>query len=307
LLASLGVAILLVGPRHVLRSPWPWAGVLAVLVVGSPSLLYQALEGWPQLRMGQALGETNADEVRVLVLPFLALLLGPLLVPVWGAGLVALLRRPAWRELRFLPVALGLLVVLTVVMGTQPYYPLGLLLVLHGVGSVPVAEWAARGRVRRGLAIAAVALDGVVAAGVALPLVPLERLGRTPVPEVNQLAADQVGWERDAEQVRGGAVDGGAAGVIASTPGVAGRPGRSRRGGVPVVGGHNALAALTAPPPAADVVVVVGGQYGWTQRFFERCEVRDRLDNGLGVDNEEQGVPVAVCHDPLEPWDTLWP
>src|SRR5690606_36339547 len=57
-------------------------GGLAVLVVGSPSLLYQALEGWPQLRMGQALCETNADEVRVLVLPFLALLLGPLLVPV---------------------------------------------------------------------------------------------------------------------------------------------------------------------------------------------------------------------------------
>ncbi|HLV57162.1 MAG TPA: glycosyltransferase family 39 protein [Actinotalea caeni] len=307
LLASLGVAILLVGPRHVLRSPWPWAGVLAVLVVGSPSLLYQALEGWPQLRMGQALGETNADEVRVLVLPFLALLLGPLLVPVWGAGLVALLRRPAWRELRFLPVALGLLVVLTVVMGTQPYYPLGLLLVLHGVGSVPVAEWAARGRVRRGLAIAAVALDGVVAAVVALPLVPLERLGGTPVPEVNQLAADQVGWERYAEQVRDVAVDAGADVVIASNYGEAGALDRYGSGGVPVVSGHNALAALTAPPPAADVVVVVGGQYGWTQRFFERCEVRDRLDNGLGVDNEEQGVPVAVCHDPLEPWDTLWP
>src|SRR5690606_39276649 len=104
--------------------------------------------------MGQAIGEGDAHEVRVLVLPFLALLLGPLLVPVWGAGVVALLRRPAWRELRFLPVALGLLVVLTVVMGTQPYYPLGLLLVLHGVGPVPVAEGAARGRGRAGLALA---------------------------------------------------------------------------------------------------------------------------------------------------------
>ena len=35
-------------------------------------------------------------------------------------------------------------------------------------------------------------------------------------------------------------------------------------------------------------------------------EVVDRLDNGVGVDNEEQGMPVAICHDPLGSWADTW-
>jgi hypothetical protein len=41
--------------------------------------------------------------------------------------------------------------------------------------------------------------------------------------------------------------------------------------------------------------------------MFASCTVRARLDNGVGVDNEEQGLPVAVCHGPSDSWAALWP
>jgi hypothetical protein len=31
------------------------------------------------------------------------------------------------------------------------------------------------------------------------------------------------------------------------------------------------------------------------------------LDNGVGVENEEQGSVVATCRDPLGSWDAVWP
>ena len=56
------------------------------------------------------------------------LLLGPPLVPIWIAGLVAVFRRREWRPIRTLAVAYPAVGVLVVVTGGQFYYPLGLLL-----------------------------------------------------------------------------------------------------------------------------------------------------------------------------------
>ena len=108
------------------------------------------LEDFPQLAMGAALQEENGDEVRLLVWPFLLVLLGPFLVPTWVAGIVALLRRPAWRDLRFLAGAFAVLLALVTWAGTQFYYPYGLLVCLYAIGCVPVADWGTT-RVRRGL------------------------------------------------------------------------------------------------------------------------------------------------------------
>lgn len=306
LLASIAVGLLLVGPRQVLRSGWLWAGVGVAVLVGAPNLIYQALNGLPQLAMGSALGEDNAAEVRVMMWPFLALLLGPLLVPTWVAGLASLVRRPAWRDLRWLVVAFVGVLAFTAVSGTQLYYPYGVLLCLFAVGCVPVAQWVGDRSARRALAVGAIAVNGAVAAVVALPLVPLDTLGDTPIADMNQLTADQVGWPEYADQVEDVVAGAGADVVIASNYGEAGA--LDRYGAtVPVVSGHNALADLAAPPEDADVVVIVGGQYDGIAHLFTSCQVAAELDNGYGVDNEEQGEPIAVCTGPVGPWSELWP
>ena len=41
--------------------------------------------------------------------------------------------------------------------------------------------------------------------------------------------------------------------------------------------------------------------------WFATCEPAGRIDNGLGVDNDEQGKPIAVCRDRRAEWAQLWP
>jgi hypothetical protein len=76
---------------------------------------------------------------------------------------------------------------------------------------------------------------------------------------------------------------------------------------VPVYSAQNALYDQARPPDGVTTLVVVGGQYPEVRRMFASCTVRARLDNGVGVDNEEQGLPVAVCHGPSDSWAALWP
>ena len=315
LLAGIAVGLLAVGPRGVLLSPWVLGSCVLMLVVALPNLVYQATHGWPQLEMGAALAASNAAEVRGSMWWFLLVLLGPPLVPVWVAGGVALLRRPQWRPVRMLVPAFAVVLLQTLVGGTQPYYPVGLLVVLFAAGCVPVADAVARSpRWRRPAVVGLVALNTVVSAVIALPLLPVGVLGDTPVPDLNQVARDQVGWPAYVGQVadvhRGlTAADAARAVVIATNYGEAGAVARYGPAlGLPAVySGHNALHDQAQPPVDAQVVVVVGDQLDTARRLFAECEVMARLDNGVGVDNEEEGQPVSVCRGPTDTWDVLWP
>src|ERR1035438_9582029 len=144
--------------------------------------------------MSRALSKDTAGSVRIVMWPYLFLLLGPPLVPIWVAGLVALWRRPAWRAVRFLPLAFAVLLLETFAGGGQLYYPFGLLAVVYAAGCVPAADFLARSRGWRCTAWVAICVNAAVSAVIALPLLPASVLGRTPVPGINQLARDQIGW-----------------------------------------------------------------------------------------------------------------
>ena len=270
------------------------------LLVSAPNLVYQATHDWPQLSMGAALAEENAGEVRVVMWPFLALILGPPLVPIWVAGLIAL------------AVSFPVLLLLVFLMGAQFYYPLGLVAVLFAAGCVPAAEWML-GR-RRTLAVAAVALNAAVSLVLALPLVPLQSVGDTPIPGINQIARDTVGWPAYVRQVAGAyetvpASERETTVIVTSNYGEAGAV--DRYGGPydlpPVYSGHNELFYAGGPPASVTTVVFVGGQLERARHYFASCEDRSRLDNGVDVENEEQGQPVAVCTEPIGGWSAVWP
>ncbi len=314
LLAALAGGIALVGPRRLLWSRWVLGAAVIALVVGAPNFLYQAANDWPQLTMGQALADNNSGDVRILMWPFLLILLGPPLTAVWVAGLVALWRRPEWRPVRFVAAAFPVLLVLVFVAGSQFYYPYGLLAVLFGAGCVPVAEFIERSRTWQVVVVVAVVLNALVSAAIALPLVPESSLGSTPIPAINQAARDQVGWPAYVRQIADvydslTAPDARRAVVITSNYGEAGAVARYGPAlGLPAVySAQNQLYFQARPPDGSTVAVVVGGQLDIARAEFRSCSVGQRLDNGVGVDNEEQGEPVAVCRGPRFGWDVMWP
>src|SRR5690606_22256913 len=154
------------------------------LLIGAPNLIYQALNGWPQLEMASVIAETKGPDARIELLPFQPLLLA-LMTPIWIGGVVALLRRPRWRAARAIAVAYPALLIIVLVSGGQMYYSLGLVVALFAIGCVPTAEWMRRARRRSGAVAAAVALNTAVSAVIGLPLVPVDELHTTPLPQIN--------------------------------------------------------------------------------------------------------------------------
>ena len=298
LLTGMALGLLLLGPRRRLLSPYVWGGAALALLIGLPNVLYQVAHGWPELDMGRALSDHNAGDVRVSMWIMLVLLLGPPMVVIWVAGLRALARDP---RLRFVVVAFGLLLVFTFVSGTQNYYPLFLEPVLFAAGIVAMERHLAR------VWAALFAVNGLVALVIGLPVVPVGTVGSTPVAGINQVVQDSVGWPAYARQITAAydaLPDRSHAVVVASNYGEAGAVSRFRPD-VPVFSAQNALHDQARPPDGTTTVVFVGGQVAEARAWFT-CHVVGRLDNGVGVDNEEQGEPIAVCTDPRAPWPVLW-
>jgi 4-amino-4-deoxy-L-arabinose transferase-like glycosyltransferase len=306
LLLGIGIGLLLLGPRRVLITRPLLLGCLVCFVLALPNVVYQVANGWPQLRMGAALADNNAGEVRWFMWVLLLIVIGPTLVPIWVAGLVGILRRPAWRSGRCIVVAFGVVLLLTFVSGAQPHYPTGLLVVLLAAGAVPTAERMRTSRGWTALVAAAVAVNFVASVFLGLPVLPVNVLGDTPVPELNLVAQDQIGWRAYVDQIRRVASSAGVDVVVTSNYGEAGAIARYAEG-LNVFSAQNALYASGPPPANATDVVFVGGQLPLAQQLFKSCEVQTELDNRVGVDNEEQGQPVAVCRGLRSSWARSWP
>jgi hypothetical protein len=207
------------------------------------------------------------------------------------------------------------LLVLVFVMGTQPYYEFALVAALFAIGCVPTAEWLARGGAGRLATVVVLGVvNAVIAMLVALPLVPVEDVGSTPIAGLNQTTGDTVGWPTYVTQVAAAyqtvpAAQRATTIVLASNYGEAGAIERYGAAfGLPkVFSAHNQLYFQGRPPTSATTAVVVGGQVGQARRYFADCRTVGHLDNLVGVDNEEQGEPIAICRDPVGGWAAIWP
>ncbi|MBG0822574.1 glycosyltransferase family 39 protein [Planomonospora sp. ID91781] len=311
LVIGLAAGVLAAGPRGVLRDPRLWAGALIALAVAMPNLLYQITNDWPQATMAAALSEDRGAEMRAVFVPMQVLLLGPVGGVFAAAGLVRLWRD---RRVRSLAVAYPASAAVVLLMGGRFDYAAGLLVLLLAAGCVSVAGWTAERAGRRWLAVGAVALNGVYCAAFNLPLIPAASLAGTPVPAFNEVTADQIGWPEFAAQV-GRVVDGlpaadreGAV-LLAGGMGEAGMLDREADRGVlpPVYSGHNHLYRYGPPPDRAGVVVSVKVPLDLLNTQFGTCSEAGRVDNGLGVPNERQGLPIYVCRGLKEPWAAAWP
>lgn len=192
--------------------------------------------------------------------------------------------------------------------GGKPYYITGLYPALLAASALPTLRWVRAGQGRRRQVLLGLAfLVSVPNLVLMLPLLPERMLA--PVVAVNYDAGETVGWPRFAETV-GAAYDSLPAAdhpiVLTQNYGEAGAVERYRPD-VPVYSGHNAYWSWGPPPSSARAAVLVGFSRDEVEPWCGELVEVARIDNGFGLENDEQGAQVWTCRSLSQPWKELWP
>ncbi|OGO54013.1 MAG: hypothetical protein A2V85_12385 [Chloroflexi bacterium RBG_16_72_14] len=309
--AGLAVGLVLARRWDVVRSPWAWSALAIAALLWLPNLAWQAANDWPQLEMAQRLAARIAAERDSFAVEVL-LLGGSLLafVPVLGAGRL-LLAADAW-PWRAIGWAAVVVVAIVLVTNGKSYYMFGALAPLAASGAVLLDRWISRGRtpVRGALVGVVAAISLAIMAVLTLPIVPAGSLASTPVAEVYGEAGEQIGWPELVAEVtrvvdeltpaeRAGAV------IVTANYGEAGALELLGDGLPPVYSGHNGYWAWGPPADGRTVAILVAGM-GWQAAALGDCTTEGHVDNGLGVDNDEQGTLVRVCRRVPASWADAW-
>lgn len=310
--AGLAIGILLARRWDVVRSPWAWSAVVIAALIWLPNLAWQVANGMPQLEMAADIAQ-EADENRASLVPELLLLAGLFTFPIAVVGWWRLLR--SGDALPWRPIGWAALFVLLVVIGSggKSYYWVGFVAPLLAAGAVDVDLWVARGRTPlRAISLGAALLGSlVVSATLGLPIVPVESLADSPVMDIYEDAGEQVGWPELVSTVEGvvGELtpeERAAATIVTMNYGEAGALEVLGTDLPPVHSGHNGYWDWGPPREDLTYVLVVSQDSPAGGRGLGDCVRRATVDNGVGLDNEEQGVGVWACPAMERPWSEVW-
>jgi hypothetical protein len=184
--------------------------------------------------------------------------------------------------------------------------------VLVAAGAEPTIRWLKRGRfrARRALLFAGLALSAVESVLLTLPVVPVTDLHKT---TVQYDVGETVGWPAFVAEIatayrRIPVPAGGAVAILGSNYGESGAVDRfGARYGLPhAFGVHMGYWYWGPPPPSATSVLAIGFDQSQIARFCNDPVLLARLDNHLGVHDDEQGAPLWSCVALSAPLKTLW-
>jgi Dolichyl-phosphate-mannose-protein mannosyltransferase len=314
LVAALMLAFLLAaGPRAPLRNWWTAGGLATAAAIAAPYVTWQQVHGWPQLTVAHNIAG-SAEGGRIGFIPFQLVMVSPVLVPVWVAGLLAPFRRPSLSALRFVSLTYAALAVIYLAGDGKAYYLASFYPILLGVGALPTADWSLRKRSHLRWLVAAIVVSAAVSAYVALPLLPERSLQGSAPMSLNPDLGEEVGWPKFVATISSAwrslpASERAHTAIFAENYGEAGAVDLlGRKLGLPrAYSGHNAFSEWGAPPATATHAIVLGyGGPADAGPSFTGCRKLATIDDGVKLDNDEQGLPVLLCR-PASSWTVLWP
>jgi len=281
--------------------------------LAAPYLIWQQQHGWPQLTVAGNIAGTQ-EGGRAGFFPFQLVMVSPLLVPVWIAGLRGPWQRVGWRPLRFVPITYAAMAVLYFAGNGHAYYLASLYPLLLGLGAPATAEWTLRAARRTHALAVAIAASAAVSGIIALPLLPERDLQGSVVMALDPAQGETVGWPRFVETVASAwrRIPSGErrdSAIFSANYGEAGAIDLlGARLRLPIAySGHNGFSEWGIPPAADTHALLVGFDDPVDAApQFAGCRTLATVNDGVGLDNQEQGLPVMLCR-PTAPWPALWP
>ena len=319
LAAALAIGLLVTDARPLLRSRYLLAGCILAAALAAPDVVWQAAHGWPQLEVFRAL-DGAAGSNRAAYWYSQALDTGPVLTPVWLAGVIWSVRSQAARRFRPVAIACILVIVAQFVLGGKPYYPGAAYTFLLAAGCVPLGRWLEGRRRLLGLAPptammgAAMLVGGVVASTITMSVLPARVLHTVPLQKINYDLGETIAWPklvglvaREYDALPAGQRRRTA--ILTGNYGEAGAIDRYGPGrGLPqAYSGQNNF-WLWGPPPERDsAAIVVNVDQSLLRREFTHVRRVATFWNGLGVSDDEQGAPLYLATGLRSSWARAWP
>ncbi len=323
------LGLLLTRRRALLADRWIWLGGALALLIFLPNVIWQAAHDWPTLEfIGEVQSIRNPGHTVPAFLFQLSLALNPLTLPVWLAGLVGLLLRREWRELRPLGVLAVVFLAVYVASNPQVYYVFAIVPLLYAAGAVvlerAVVRWAARWA--RPLLLAPLVASGVAFAPLVVSLLPVEtlityskRIGlmeRIEMYDRVQLPIHfsyRFGWPEMARAVSEvydalPAAEQERCVILATNYGRTCSLNRLGRAYdlPPAYSGHNSCWFWLPEGEAGEVAISVGYSEAFLTRHYRDVQ-RVATFTHPYVMAWETSSPICICRDPIVPLAEAWP
>ena len=298
-----------------LRSWWPWAGAGIAGVLWLPNIVWNAQHHWAALSMLQSLHQENSGVgASIGFIPSQIVVVGPVLIVFWLAGLRGLFRSTVTR-----PLAVTYLALLTVFIlsGAKPYYLAGMYSVLFASGGVWAEDRLVARRPPKGVRgwVTLMLIGGLVSLPLALPVLPERSLAKgTWEGGINKDLSATAGWEDFTRQIGGIAStlprsDRAHLVVFAGDYGAAGAIDLygSRYGLPRAVSGHNSYWWWGPPKSAGGATIAVNLSKGYLLTIFSEVRLAGNVASPGGIWSEERGDPIWVCTGQKTRWVIAWP
>jgi hypothetical protein len=322
---ALFAGILLTPARRIFETPWFAAGLALAGVLALPNFSWQATHGFPMLELLQ--NGQHGKNVILSPLEYLAqqlFMVGPLLAPLYVAGLIWALRsaRTQWIAWTYV-----VLIALMIAFHGKNYYPGAIYALLAAPCAVAVEQWTANVRVLRPVALAYSVAAVAWMLPFVVPILPLNMYigyqdkvfgalhvnletehGRRA--RIQPDWADMQGWEQLASLVGGiydklGADERAHAVIVANNYGEASAIAFFRPD-LPVISGHNNYWLWGTRGYTGNVTIDVNGDCGAGLHLFRSTTRAATFKNPL-VMQWEDNMPIMTCRGIKTSLANLWP
>jgi 4-amino-4-deoxy-L-arabinose transferase-like glycosyltransferase len=328
--AGVVVGLLLTPERRLLASRRLWAGGAIAALIFLPNLLWNINHHFPFLEIEANIRQSGRD-VRLSPLAFFgqeALLMLPLSLPVWLAGLWFYFFTEAGKRFRSLGWAWVFAAVVIVALSPRIYYLWPAFPLLFAAGGVAWETWLSRpGFTWVKVAYPALMLaSGILLAPLAIPVLPPEtyirytqtihlgqpRIETHKLGPLPQIFADQFGWQEMAATVAGVynslPVDvRRRTAIFGQTYGQAGAIDffGPRYGLPPAISGHQSYFLWGDRGYSGDSMIVMDDRKERLERLFTRVEKVARVEHPYSMPYNR--FDVYYCQGIKQPLGELWP
>jgi 4-amino-4-deoxy-L-arabinose transferase-like glycosyltransferase len=321
---ALGIlgGLLLTPARRYFKSPWLWCGLVVALMIMLPNILWQFHHHFVSLAYLKSIHSRDVahGSTNHFLLNQLWKNANIVTLPLWLAGLWYVFVRLEGRRYRMIGWMYVIPLVTLLLARGRDYYLAAAYPMLLAAGAAFGERWVSSLKASTAFTVRSntwwsLAIGGLCAAAVTLPMAPLNSGWWRFANAANGVFDSQIGWPdmvAEVAQIRDSlpAQERTTLGILAGDEGEAGAVNLYG----PAYGLPTAISGMNSnwyrgygnPPP--ETVIVVGEQRNFVDGNFEFCALAGRVTNRYGIANSSVADwnEIFVCRHLRQPWPEFW-